>query len=85
MRIQYDIFGLSLSLKQSEPGLWAKLGWILSDLESLPEEKYKEKYLCLITKATVFLRTGSFGISVRDEVWVAVEIAKQSCFERESQ
>ena len=79
MSIQHDIDALSEAFKRFDDKLWRELGWMHSDLNHLEEDEDKERMGYLVTAARVFLRAGQFGVAVRDEVTIALEIAKVSC------
>ena len=82
MRQEYDIKCLSAFMHERRPGLWKRIGWMLSDLNNMAEEEDKDQMVMLATEARVFMRENNFKVSTRDEISVFQEIAEVSRIEQ---
>lgn len=82
MAKEYNIEYISALLHEKKPELWDSLGWMLSDLNNMPEEEDKRKMTMLGTEAVVFIRENNLDVSTRDEVPVVRQIAEISRVEQ---
>ena len=82
MMQEYDIKYLSAFMHEKKPELWRRIGWMLSDLNTMAEKEDKDRMVMLATEAIVFMRENNLKVSTRDEVSVFRKIAEVSRIEQ---